>query len=210
MPDYTDQLSRYLPTPAAPIISQWIIDSQCMFRISKSRTSKLGDYRPPYGKQGHRIPVNHTLNRYAFLITTVHEFAHLKAWTHYQHKIKPHGKEWKSLFRQLMRPFIQTGVFPTDVEAALIHYMDNPAASSCTDLNLFRVLKKYDQLREDTQTIEQLPADTIFTLKNGRVFQKKGKIRKRYRCVEINTQRIYLFSPIAEVTVLDSPINSVF
>lgn len=209
MPDYSRQLSRYMPTTAAPIISQWIIDSNCLFRISKSRASKLGDYRPPHGGQGHRISVNHNLNSYAFLITTVHEFAHLKTWNSYKSKVRPHGKEWKNLFRQLMLPFIQMGIFPADVETALVRYMNNPAASSCTDLNLFRILKKYDIQNDDIWAVEQLPENTIFALKNGRVFQKKEKIRKRYRCIELKTQRIYLFSPIAEVTVLESPNNSV-
>ena len=208
-PDYSLQLSRYMPTPAAPIISQWITDSNCLFRISKNRTSKLCDYRPPHGGQGHRISVNHNLNSYAFLITTVHEFAHLKTWNNYKNKVRPHGKEWKHHFRQLMLPFVQTGIFPADVETALTRYMDNPAASSCTDLNLFRVLKKYDLQNNGIWAVEQLPENTIFALKNGRVFQKKEKIRKRYRCIELKTQRIYLFSPIAEVTILESPNNSV-
>lgn len=209
MPDYSLQLSKYMPASAAPIISQWITDSKCLFRISRTRASKLGDYRPPHGGQGHRISVNHNLNAYAFLITTIHEFAHLKTWNHYQNKVRPHGKEWKIHFRQLMQPFIRTGIFPADVDAALARYMDNPAASSCTDLNLFRILKKYDIQNNGMKAVEQLAEDTIFALKNGRVFQKKEKIRKRYRCVELKTQRIYLFSPIAEVTVLESPNNSV-
>ena len=108
-----------------------------------------------------------------------------------------------------MHPFIQTGIFPIDIETALTHYLANPAASSCTDLNLFRVLKKCNMQSDSTQSVEQLPDDTIFALKNGRVFQKKEKIRKRYRCIELTTQRIYLFSPIAEVILLESPNNSV-
>lgn len=209
MPDYSIQLSKYMPVSAAPIISQWIVNSGCLFRISKHRTSKFGDYRPPYGKHGHRISVNHNLNPYAFLITTIHEFAHLKTWNTYKNKAKPHGNEWKANFRHLMQPFIQKGIFPNDVEAALVHYMNNPAASSCTDLGLFRVLKQHDIQKNGAQTVEKLPENAIFTLKNGRVFQRKEKIRKRYRCVELQTQRIYLFSPIAEVTVLEYPINSV-
>jgi len=198
-----------MPDAAAPVISRWIIDSHCRFRISKSRSSKLGDYRPPFGPHGHRISVNHNLNPYAFLITTVHEFAHLEAWNRYQNKIKPHGKEWKICFKQLMQPFIRTNIFPADVQIALIRYMENPAASSCTDLDLFRVLKKYDPQNERLHIVEQLPENTFFSLKNGRIFQKKEKIRKRYRCLELKTKRVYLFSPIAEVIPLDSPINSV-
>lgn len=203
MQDFSEQLRKYMPASAAPVISRWINDSGCVFRISRSRTSKLGDYRPPHGGKGHRISVNHNLNPYAFLITTVHEFAHLKTWNTYKNKVKPHGPEWKSDFRQLMRPFIQSGMFPNDIQQAIVRYLDNPAASSCTDLQLYRTLKRYDVPGEPVQTVEQLPANTMFALKNGRVFQKKEKIRKRYRCIEVKTQRVYLFSPIAEVMVLE-------
>jgi len=192
-----------MPASAAPIISRWINDSGCLFRISRNRTSKLGDYRPPHDGKGHRISVNHNLNPYSFLITTVHEFAHLKTWNAYRNKVKPHGREWKSDFRELMRPFIQSGLFPDDIQHAIVRYLDNPAASSCSDLQLFRVLKRYDMPGGPTQTVEQLPENTLFTLKNGRIFQKKEKIRKRYRCIEVKTRRVYLFSPVAEVKAVD-------
>ncbi len=204
MQDYSAQLGKYMPAPAAPTISRWINDSGCLFRISRSRTSKLGDYRPPYGGKGHRISVNHNLNPYAFLITTVHEFAHLKTWNAYKNKVKPHGPEWKSDFRELMRPFIQSGLFPDDIQQAIVRYLDNPAASSCTDLQLYRVLKRYDTTPAGVHTVEQLPEDTLFSLKNGRMFQKKERIRKRYRCIEVETQRVYLFSPVAEVIRVES------
>lgn len=202
MQDYSEQLRNYMPDSAAPIISRWISDSGCLFRISRSRTSKLGDYRPPHDGKGHRISVNHNLNPYAFLITTVHEFAHLKTWNTYKNTVKPHGPEWKSGFRDLMRPFIRAGLFPGDIQQAIIRYLDNPAASSCTDLQLHRVLRRYDTPGEPVHTVEQLPENTVFALKNGRVFQKKEKIRKRYRCIEVKTQRVYLFSPVAEVMVV--------
>ena len=203
MQDYSVQLRKYMPASAAPIISQWINDSGCLFRISRSRTSKLGDYRAPHNGKGHRISINHNLNPYAFLITTVHEFAHLKTWNTYKDKVKPHGPEWKSGFRQLMNPFIQSCLFPDDIQQAIVRYLDNPAASSCTDLHLHRILRRYDIPDELVQTVEQLSENTTFALKNGRVFQKKEKIRKRYRCIEVKTQRVYLFSPVAEVMVVE-------
>ncbi|MFC3199420.1 sprT domain-containing protein [Parapedobacter deserti] len=198
MYDYSAQLSKYMPVQAAHVISRWINDSNCLFRISKSRSSKFGDYRPPYNGQGHRISVNNNLNPYAFLITTVHEFAHLKTWNEHKNRVKPHGSEWKANFKQLMLPFMQSGIFPDELNVAITAYMDNPAASSCSDLQLFRALKRYDKSGL-LHTVEQLPADAVFSLKNGRVFQKKEKIRKRYRCIEVKTQRVYLFSPVAEV-----------
>jgi len=31
------------------------------------------------------------------------------------------------------------------------------------------------------------------------LFQKKEKLRKRYKCIELKTKKIYLFNPLAEV-----------
>lgn len=203
MQDHSAQLSKYMPPAATPIISRWINETACLFRISRSRSSKFGDYIAPFNGKGHRISVNHNLNPYAFLITTVHEFAHLKTWNAHKNKVKPHGREWKSAFRELMQPFFWLGIFPEDVHMAINRYLGNPAASSCTDLTLFRVLQRYDIPNEHLFTVEKLPENTFFALKNGRVFQKKEKMRKRYRCIELKTKRIYLFSPIAEVLVVN-------
>lgn len=200
--EYTTILEKHIPVQAAPVIAKWILDTHCLFTISRRRSSKFGDYRPPYQGSGHRISVNHNLNPYAFLVTTVHEFAHLKTWQEHQSLERPHGAAWKKNFKELMGYFFERQVFPDDIQQAVIRYLDNPAASSCTDLNLFRVLQRYDKPRENVHTVEQLPGETIFALKDGRVFRKGPKLRKRYRCTEVATNRIYLFSPVAEVFVV--------
>ncbi len=199
MPDFSTQLSKYMPVEAAPIISQWLNDTVCRFKVTKSRSTKLGDYRAPFRGSPHQITVNHDLNPYAFLLTTVHEFAHLKTFQDFKNTVKPHGEEWKNNFKSLIQPFLKLNIFPAEVIIAINAYMNNPAASSCTDLNLYRVLKKFDKTSSSIIHVEQLPDQAIFQLKNGRVFQKMEKLRKRYKCLELNTQKIYLFHPIAEV-----------
>lgn len=199
MPDFSTQLSKYMPVEAAPIISQWLNDTACRFKVTKSRSTKLGDYRAPFRGSPHQITVNHDLNPYAFLLTTVHEFAHLKTFQDFKNTVKPHGEEWKNNFKSLIQPFLKLNIFPAEVIIAINAYMNNPAASSCTDLNLYRVLKKFDKTSSSIIHVEQLPDQAIFQLKNGRVFQKMEKLRKRYKCLELNTQKIYLFHPIAEV-----------
>jgi SprT protein len=82
-----DLLAQYMPPEAAPIIAKWIDYFHCEFKISKNRATKLGDYRHPFKGAGHRISVNHNLNAYAFLVTTVHEFAHLLTWNEYKNLI---------------------------------------------------------------------------------------------------------------------------
>ncbi|AYL98290.1 SprT-like domain-containing protein [Mucilaginibacter celer] len=198
-------LEKYLPAQAAPLIARWIDYFKCEFKISRNRNSKFGDYRSPYGGKGHRISVNYDLNPYAFLVTTVHEFAHLHTWNEHKQKAKPHGTEWKNNFKKMMQPFFEKDIFPVDIKKAIVSYLDNPAASSCSDLNLYRALRKYDppKASEAILTVEKIPLKALFKLKDGRVFRKDEKLRKRFKCTEIATRRIYLFSPVAEVELIE-------
>ena len=193
-------LSQYMPVEAAPVIARWIDYFQCEFKISKNRTTKLGDYRHPYNGTGHKISVNNNLNAYAFLVTTVHEFAHLLTWNDHRNKVKPHGEEWKRNFKRMMVPFIEKNIFPDDVHKAIINYLDNPTAASCTDLKLSRTLKKYDNVI-GLLRLEELPVNTLFTIKDGRRFKKGERFRKRYRCLCLDNGNVYLFNPLAEVTL---------
>lgn len=195
-------LDQYLPSGVAPVIARWIDFYQCQFKISRSRTTKLGDYRPPYHGLGHRISVNYNLNPYAFLVTTVHEFAHLLTWNEHKRKAKPHGKEWKSNFKRMMAPFLESAVFPEDIKKAIGTHLENPAASSCADLSLLRVMQRYDDKPAGFVKVEELTANSLFTLKNGRAFRKEGLVRKRYRCVELKTGMTYLFNPLTEVEMV--------
>jgi len=201
--DKVKVLAQYMPPAAAPLIGRWIDYFKCEFKISRNRNSKFGDYRAPHGDKGHRISVNYDLNAYAFLVTTVHEFAHLHTWNQHKHKVRPHGMEWKENFKKMMQPFFEQAVFPPDVQQAITRYLNNPAASSCSDLNLYRALRKYDAPKPSVLTVEKLPFKAMFKLKDGRVFSKEEQLRKRFKCIEVNTRRIYLFSPVAEVELVE-------
>lgn len=195
-------LSKYIPAPAVPLLAQWVMGYGVHLRITKARNSKLGDYRHPFGKDGHRITVNHNLNPYSFLITLVHEIAHLTTWNKYQNRVAPHGAEWKNEYKTLMREVVKLNVFPADVYDALVAYMQNPAASSCSDEDLLRTLRKYDEGTEHFH-LEELEENTLFALDNGMVMRKGPKSRKRYKCYEVNLKRYYMVSPLAEVKKLE-------
>lgn len=198
-------LTKYLPDNTVDIIAGWIFHYDFKLKIKKSRASKYGDYRPPLKGTNHQITINHDMNKYAFLITLVHEVAHLTNWNKHRNRVKPHGEEWKSEFKVLMQPFINEEVFPPDVLSALTRYMRDPAASSCSDPHLMRVLKQYD-VRVNTVLLEELPANTIFMYSQGRYFVKGEKIRTRFKCVELKTKREYLFSPLAEVYLVKNEL----
>lgn len=192
-------LTKYMHEQAAHIIAKWVVELDFKLKIKKERTTKYGDYRPPISNTNHQITINRDLNQHAFLITMVHEIAHLTCWNKFKNKAKPHGSEWKQEFKVLMQPFFALGIFPDDIHHALLKYMQNPAASSCSDIHLMRTLKKYDTAKDGIVLLEKLPTHTIFKIKNGRHFQKGIKRRTRYICTELETKRMFLFSAMAEV-----------
>ena len=112
-------------------------------KIVNERVTRHGDYRKmPNGQ--HQITVNANLNKYRFLITLIHEIAHLLAFTKYGRNIKPHGLEWKRVFQYLMLPFLRPEVFPNQLLPLLARHFKNPRASSDTDAKLSLALKQYD------------------------------------------------------------------
>ncbi len=195
-------LKKYLPEKSIPTIAKWIIEYDFKLKIKRERSTRLGDYTQPHSGLNHTITINHNLNKFSFLITLVHEVAHLVTYNQCKNKVSPHGAEWKQNFKVLMQAFLTTDIFPLEVFAALRKYMLNPAASSCTDVNLLRMLKLHDE-NDKTIFVENLATHTIF-IYNGKLFKKGEKIRKRYKCLEVDRNVQYLFSPLAEVEIFES------
>ena len=196
--NYAKQLLPFLPEGTAGYVAELIFDSKTSFKISKKRKTKLGDYRAPSGHQGHRISVNGDLNPYAFLITTLHEFAHLRAFENFGYRIKPHGKEWQMEFVKLFEPVFEQDVLPDDVYMALQNYLRGAKASSCTDQALYRVLKRYDKTVGETILVEHLKIGDRFKL-NGKYFERGKKLRKYYLCKNLTNNRQYRVLGIAEI-----------
>jgi hypothetical protein len=117
--------------------------------------------------------------------------------------VKPHGKEWKEHYSLHMKPFLREDIFPKEMLETLQNYMDNPAASSCGDPELMKKLRLYDD-GESVIFLEELPQNTLFKLRSGRIFKKGPKQRKNFKCEEISSQKIYLVHPLAEVEILTS------
>ena len=190
-------LMKYLPEAAIAPCMTLIKTYGVHLKVVRSRVTRHGDYRILPGG-GHQITVNATENKYRFLITLVHEIAHLVAFERFGRHIKPHGKEWKRSFQQLMLPFLRPDVFPSILLPVLARHFKNPKASSGTDHELSIALMRFDAPNCKTCVFE-LPAGSIFRLYNGRQFRKGPRRVKRYECVEVETGRIYLFQPNAEV-----------
>lgn len=199
----THSLQKYLPDVYIDYIVSLMFSENLQFKITKPRKTKQGDYRHPYNGKPHRISINSNLNPYAFLITTIHEFAHMNTYIQYGNKVKAHGKEWKDEFKKLLTPVLQQKELPLEIEMALWRSLHNLKASSCTDTALFRALKKYDKTPETTVLLEELPNLSTFRL-GKKTFIREKLRRSRYLCTEVHTRKHYLVSRLAEV----EPINS--
>lgn len=195
-----DILSKYLPERAIASVMMLLEQHQVSLKIVNQRISKHGDYRR-YANGQHQITVNANLNQYRFLITLIHEIAHLVAFQKYGNTIKPHGIEWKRTFQRLMLPFINPAVFPSKLLPYIANHFKNPKASSDTDARLSVLLKHYDA-DNDKNYIFELPKGSVFRIHNGKVFKKGNKRVKLYECAELSSGKIYLFQPNAEVELL--------
>jgi len=195
-----NQLQTYLPPNTFEAVRQYLHQYRVHLTVAKERKSILGDYRHRTHGKTHRISVNANLNTYSFLITLLHELAHLLTFEKFGNKVQSHGKEWKFIFGQLLDQFIRHEVFPIDIKHALLQSLQNPAASSCADDVLLRVLKTYDKRRDNFVFVENVLEGQLFKTHDGKVFKKGEKLRKRFKCIEVATKRLYLFSPVYEVT----------
>ena len=138
------------------------------------------------------------------MITLIHEIAHLSNFNKHKNSVKPHGEEWKLHYKLLMNQFLIPDIFPPDIILALREYMSNPAASSCSDINLLRVLKQYDN-HKNTILLEDITTGSTFSYNDNRYFIKGEQVRKRFKCKEISSNRLYLFNPLTEVTLITTP-----
>lgn len=195
------QLKQYLPEGSFDEVANYLQHYKVQLTITRERKSVLGDYRNSFADKNHRISINGNLNPYAFLITLLHELAHLFTYERFGHRVLAHGPEWKNEYSKVLARFLLKKIFPADIQKTLLKTLQNPAASSCADTSLLRVLHQYDEKKDGVSLIEALPAGAVFKIKGGREFKKVEKVRKRFKCVEVETGKMYLFSPVYEVYV---------
>lgn len=193
---FAETLRDFLPGGTEYLVAKFLIEQHCDFTISKARKTKLGDYRQPWQGKPHRISVNGNLNQYAFLVTTVHEMAHLTTFNKYGNRVKSHGEQWKNEFVTLFQPIIDKDILPLDITLAINNYLKNARAASCSDERLYRVLRRYDKKKK--VLVEHLNQGAIFEL-GGKTFVLGRKLRKRFECKEYSTNKTYRVLGLAEV-----------
>src|SRR6185295_7231652 len=186
------QLQDYLPPGTYEEVLSYLRQYKVHLTAARERKSILGDYRHSTHHANHRISVNGNLNPYSFLITLLHELAHLLTFEQFGNKVLSHGREWKAIYVNILAQFLQHRVFPNDIETELVRSLKNPAATTCAEDGLLRVLRKYDTKESHHRLVEEIETNKLFRTYDGRVFKKQEKLRKRFKCVEIETGKVYL------------------
>ena len=188
---------KYIPKKAIPFVQLLIETHNFTLKIVNQRQTKHGDFRQlANGK--FQITINNNLNPFQFLLTLIHEIAHHTTFEKYG-RIRPHGKEWKQQFQYLMLPFLNPTIFPDHMLTPLAHYLKNPKASTDSDVKLSLALKG-NTAENGKNFVFELPTNCTFIFKNK--MYRKGKKRKtRIECIQLTTNRLYLFNQNAEVIV---------
>jgi SprT protein len=183
-------LSNHLPQTSLSYCIQLWQQHPFDFRLRKKRISKAGDFSCKHG-QTPVITINHDLSPHEFLITYVHEVAHLHVHRQYGFRAEPHGEEWKKSFQILLAPLLHESIFPEPVLTGLEAHMVNPKASTYSDGHLMQLLRTLDPRAKKVVLLSELPEGSVFDFQ-GRWF-KKGKLKRtRVLCQEIKSRKQYL------------------
>lgn len=193
------RLNDYLPAGTYDAVLGYLRQHKVHLTIAKERKSILGDYRHRTHQDNHRISVNGNLNKWSFFITLIHELAHLLTFEQFGNKVLAHGREWKLIYGKLLAQFLEHNIFPPDIKEELLRSLHNPAASTCAEDGLLRILRRYDDNESHHRLVEEILPNALFRTSDGRIFRKGEKLRKRFKCAEVKTGKVYLFSPVYEV-----------
>jgi Zn-dependent peptidase ImmA (M78 family) len=186
------EIFQKIPLGSLEYVKGLLNNQNILIKLKNNRKTKHGDFsvKKDFSVE---ITINSDMNPFRFLITLLHEISHFFVYQDFGFKTKPHGFQWKSKFKELLIPVINNKVFPDDILSPLAKYAINPKASTDTDLDLSIALNKYNvSISTYVLDLEQGDKFKASNKKNYLVIRKR---RKRYECMEIDSKKIYLFSP---------------
>lgn len=185
-----DILNKHIPPTAVNYCLQLHQNTPFKFKLRKSRQSKVGDFSCKHGGVP-QITVNNDLHPYLFLITYIHEVAHLHVHQRHGHRVEAHGEEWKTSFRDLLQPVMTTEIFPDKLLRGLKRHMVNPKASTFSDPEMTELLRSVDARWSKATLLSEIPEGSLFGL-HGKWFRKGTLQRTRFVCLELKTKRKFL------------------
>ena len=187
----------FLPEAAQEKCASLIANNNVHIKVVRQRKTKHGDFRVQRGKPV-TITLNAMENPYRFLLTFLHEWAHYRVFSDYKRRQKPHGEVWQKTFSDVVAPFLTVDFFPESLLKPLQKHMQKPKATFAADATLMLALRQFDP-PNDKKCIFELEQGALFSVSDGRIFQKEAKRRTRFLCTCTQTKKQYLFPPFVEV-----------
>lgn len=197
-PETLEGILTYFPSSSRPLVKDLFVNNRFNFTITRAHKTKLGSFK---GARAGTIPsifINYDLGQFSFLIIFLHELAHFMVWSKYKQRTAPHGIEWKKEFIQLAIPFFQQNVFPEILVPELKNYFRTTPATMHRSINLVKILAELDG-KKVSLTLNDIPHDATFRLKNGNDYIKMEKQRTRYKCFCLNDKKYYLVPKSAQI-----------
>ena len=191
-------LDQYLPAASRKYCLNLALQYSFQIKVVAPRTTKLGDYRFHPRHQTHSITINENLNPYEFLVVYLHEVAHCVTTLQHGIRVRPHGKEWKRNFQNLIEPLLSSKWLPQDITEALGRHLLAPKAASCIDVFLTATLRKYNAPNE-LVALQEISENADFSFR-GRQFRRQDLRRTRIKCRDLITGKLYLISKLAQVS----------
>lgn len=197
---FYENLIKYLGEEAALFIDNQTKDIAFHLKVTKPRDTKFGDYFPPVNNNRQRITINGDLDKYSFLITLLHELAHLYVQENLKQRHKPHGEEWKTTFSKLLILAINNNLFPKKVADLISNlYIKKRKFTHTSRIKILNAI--YQELKlAPPLRLENIPIHGQALLPNGMKIIKINQIRTRCLCREITTNKLYYVNKLIEVT----------
>ena len=186
-------LMRFIPVNAKENIRDLINKHELNIIVVSERKTKRGDFRV-YSNGLKKITLNQDPNKFRFLITLLHEISHQLVFQTFGIRVRPHGIEWKKIFKETSKAFLFESIFPLSILDAFKMYLKNPKSSTDLDMELSMSLSEFDTL-SDNFYIDQLEMGQLFLHKKKDIYKKISKKRKRYVCEKVSNGKLYLFQP---------------
>jgi len=200
---FQSTIRRYVPEATVSYCSELWLLYKFRFIVKKKRTTKMGDYTYNRVLNLHTITVNGDLNPYSFLLTYLHEVAHLLTGLKHGYYVKPHGEEWKSCFKEILYPILKEETFPENVIMPLFDYISNPKATSCSDMDLLKALGEHDKHKQAFLSDIKIAETFRF---NKKYFRKDSIVRTRAICTELKSKKQYYIPLAAQVEVMQTAL----
>ena len=187
-------LEKYLPENCWSPLKKWFGDYTIHIKITRGRNSKLGDYRK-MRDLSHQITINSTLQPQLFFFVLTHELAHLIAFEKFGNRISPHGAEWKNTFSTMLLESIS--IYDEDLKSIILKFSKSPKANFMSSPDLVRYFHIEDY-EDESSYIEDLEIQDQFIYRK-QIYIIEEKRKKNYLCIQLDTDKKYIFKPLARV-----------